>query len=627
MQSQPPLKEKTRGINCDPGPASEAAARVFALNSGIVALQNRCIGGDKLPTTGGADALFAFARSCVQDAGLPSADTNALRTKINYIELNRDDKAHRFVVTSNAFNDGNQLAYLALAIAIAIDSLVFMSGLFGANAVRSPLSDVPSHKGRSARQLEDVVENALLPDKFENAMHALESIQPVSGMVPTAYGSGWTHETLVPENEIGGKLRVLKVLNAGATIGAVRRDETYPARYFIRSELLEFLNQIAKKSFENDKGRVKLSELRKIVTVALQPYVSDHADIVLGHMHPISDKNGFSSEIYMTEVPADDVPIVQRSLNAGSTLDYVQRDDRKEERDRFYVHKDFYRTLATISAEHPKYGRRLTFGHQQLTGPEEAASPVQGGTLQAGSAPTPLAAPPVVPETRQITNAASTPEPDRASVPTPTPVPSETQLKTPTSARPIDDQHADERRLYLDPLIQALSIDPEIYYQLSGPAFGSALATSAAFTEQRQQNTLLEQNLKLRDRQAEQRIEAAYDGLAAKLAGPSASWHRQLLDDARSEIDQNWAILMMLPGGPYEVLFAQMIENYERDAAEDRLAPDKEQMLKNARAIRTAIVSNPRNSATDWQQLEQDLNHVAVGEADAEVVPINSRWA
>ena len=65
-----------------------------------------------------------------------------MAAQMSTIDLNRDDKAHRFVVTWNAFLDGNRLAYLALAIAIAIDSLVFMSGLFGANAVRSPLSDL-----------------------------------------------------------------------------------------------------------------------------------------------------------------------------------------------------------------------------------------------------------------------------------------------------------------------------------------------------------------------------------------------------------------------------------------------------------------------------------------------------
>ena len=90
--------------------------------AGTEAFDANCAGGDKLdradtPT----DALFGFARKCLSDSGLPSKQTDELRTKITFIELNRDDKAHRFVVTWNAFQDGNRLAYLALAIAIGID--------------------------------------------------------------------------------------------------------------------------------------------------------------------------------------------------------------------------------------------------------------------------------------------------------------------------------------------------------------------------------------------------------------------------------------------------------------------------------------------------------------------------
>ena len=62
-----------------------------------------CSGGDKLAANKTADELFGFARRCLQDSALPSQDTDELRTKINYIELSRDDKAHRFVVTWNAF--------------------------------------------------------------------------------------------------------------------------------------------------------------------------------------------------------------------------------------------------------------------------------------------------------------------------------------------------------------------------------------------------------------------------------------------------------------------------------------------------------------------------------------------
>ncbi|MFY0612170.1 MAG: hypothetical protein JXQ99_11630 [Hyphomicrobiaceae bacterium] len=607
MQSQPVLKEQTSRINCDPGAASEAAARVFALNTGLVALQQRCIGGDKLPN-GGADALFAFARSCVQDAGLPSRDTTTLRKQINIIELNRDDKAHRFVVTSNAFQDGNKLAYLALAIAIAIDALVFMSGLFGANAVRSPLSDVPSHKGRSARQLESVVENALLPDKFENAMHALEEIQPISGSAPASLGPGWTHETIVQDGETGSKSLVLKVLNAGATIGAVNRDDTFPARYFIRGELVEFLNQVAKHAFESDKDKVKLSDLRKILTIALQPRVSDNADVVLGHMHPISEMNECTSEIFMHEVEAAQVPVVKRALNAGSTLNFVLRDERKEQNGRYYIHKNFYRTLAMISAEHSAFGR---FGHRQLASPDAIA--VDGGALEAATGAAVIA--------DQLTQARPQITDETFRSPTEATVHID---QSPDGLSPRSEE-AEIRRGFLEKLIQVLGIDPDRYFELSGPTFGAALATSEAFKEQRRQNELLELNLKQRDRQAQQRIADAQKAIDSKIVGEESAFERQMLNDARNEIEDNWPIIMMLPKGPYEVLFEQMIENYEKDAGDGLLDADKETVLKNARTIRNAIATNPRNSIDDWEKLARDLG--SDDDNNAEIVPINSRRA
>ena len=58
-----------------------------------------------------------------------NAFTLWLGAKLSAIDLSRDDKAHRFVVTWNAFLDGNRLAYLSLILAIGVDGLVFMSGL------------------------------------------------------------------------------------------------------------------------------------------------------------------------------------------------------------------------------------------------------------------------------------------------------------------------------------------------------------------------------------------------------------------------------------------------------------------------------------------------------------------
>ncbi len=151
MISTPATKGRMRDIDCDPKQAAEAAAITFALSDGIKLFDQTCSGGDKLEAHKTTDGLYGFARTCLANSGLPAKETDELRTKINFLELSRDDKAHPFVATLNAFQDGNRLAYLALAIAIAMDTLVFMSGLFGANAVRSPLSDVPSTKARSGR--------------------------------------------------------------------------------------------------------------------------------------------------------------------------------------------------------------------------------------------------------------------------------------------------------------------------------------------------------------------------------------------------------------------------------------------------------------------------------------------
>ncbi len=615
-QGDPTTQQSAGAIDCDPGAASEAAARVFALNSGVQKIQENCVGGDKLPVGSGADALFAFARRCVQDAQLSSADTANLRQLINNIELNRDDKAHRFVVTTNAFEDGNKLAYLALAIALAIDTLVFMSGLFGANAVRSPLSDVPSHKGRSARQLEDIVENALLPDKFENARLALREIQPAAkGQVPAELGAGWTHMAVIQVGEAARKAQLIDVLNAGASISAVYRDKDNPTHFFVRGELVEFLHQISKNAFERDGDQVRLAELRKVVTVALQPYVSDHADIVLGHMQPISQHEGYSSEIRMAEVPSYDVPIVRRALNAGATMEVVERrGDGKEEGDRFLIRNEFYRTLAQISADVPKEGKRHDFTRAQIA----AASEIDGGQL-AASRPDAIAGGPM-PQNRQIADehaarsdaAPSRPESEERGLP----------------------NAAEFHRAFVEELIRALDIEPADWHQLDGEAFGRAAAASDVFGRLRTTNIMLDRNIRQRDKHISDRLERAYALLADRLEGEEAGWHRQLLASAREDILQNWQVIMMLPGGPYEVLLEQMIDAYERDDAEGKLDLEKKHLLGNVKAIRARLQANPRDSASAWQRLATELLEISeepdrppTPGADAEVVELKNATA
>jgi len=343
------IKGKVRSIDCDPKQAAEAAGRVFALNAGIAAFQARCAGGDKLNGLTTTDALLGFGRNCLQESGLISKDSADAGARLAAIEMNRDDKAHRFVVTWNAFLDGNRLAYLALVLAIGVDALVFMSGLFGAQALRSPLSDVPSPKARSAEQLQAVIDTALLPHTYENARLMLNAMRP---MAPR---DGFTQRVSLREDDPNAP-DVNRLLNAGATIGAVRHVEANT--YELRSELFEYLSLVAKKSFGADKSHVVLAELERILAVSLLPNVRENVDTVLRYVHPIEDRSTLleklarkdrpelTAEIRLDEVERGDKKVVRHALNAGATLAAVERANNNH----YFISRDFYKALARIRA-------------------------------------------------------------------------------------------------------------------------------------------------------------------------------------------------------------------------------------------------------------------------------------
>ncbi len=169
MISTDATKDRVRNIDCDPKqarklppccsvstPASRPSTELRRRRQGARDRRRR-------------SRFCSFGRKCLQDFGPAEQGKLGHGGEAASIDLNRDDKAHNFVVYLNAFQDGNRLAYLALAIAIGIDSLIFMTGLFGANAVRSPLSDVPSMKARNSQELNAMIETALLPDVFKKA--------------------------------------------------------------------------------------------------------------------------------------------------------------------------------------------------------------------------------------------------------------------------------------------------------------------------------------------------------------------------------------------------------------------------------------------------------------------------
>ncbi len=563
MASTEATKGRVRDIDCDPKQASEAASLMFALNAGARTFTAGCAGGEKLESNKGTDQLFGFARKCLGDSGLPSKETDELRSKINTAELNRDDKAHRFVVTWNAFEDGNRLAYLALSIAIAIDALVFMSGLFGANAVRSPLSDVPSFKARTAQQLEAIIENALLPDTFETARVTLQSLRPITNIA--GFMAEVRPETLDPHTAA----RVLGVLNAGATIHAVEYDEIQ-RRYLVRSELFEFLSVVAKKAFESNEHHVSLAELEKIVGVALLPNLSHNAEVVLHYMHPISEDRGFTAEIKLGEVAPEHLRTVRSTLNAGATLDRVQRAGK--DATHYFIHRDLYKTLALIRAR----TLMMDYGQKQIAA--EGSGERYGGSVTEHSKAIEHR-----PEQRQLPPAAANEDDEE-----------------PESA-------LDVRSRFVAQLLAALRLDPAIYERIEGAAFVAAVAANEAFVRARQSNKALDDHLTERDEQARISLDHAYTLLKGKLrAGESREL--QLLGDAYHEIDQCWSVLMLLPNGPYETVLKEIVEALEADAGSGVLSTEESALYDIARALADAFKANVRTNELSWRRLEANFN-------------------
>ena len=584
MLATPSTKQSVRSIDCDPKAASEAAAGVFALNQGMTTFAANCASGENLEKQGSTDALFGFARKCLADSGLPSTDTDELRTKINLAELNRDDKAHRFVVTWNAFNDGNRLAYLALAIAIAIDALVFMSGLFGANAIRSPLQDVPRQQPRSAQQLESVMEAALQPHPYEAAHAVIEAMHPI------AAESGYTQEILLGQNNTHNRAAVAKVLNAGATIGAVTRDEYDPSRYLIRPELFEFLSIVARRHYESDKDHRRLAELKRLLTVALQPHVGDHAEVVLHNMHPINTRGDLTSEVFLNEVAPEEARIVKRTLNAGSVLAYVVPDERPDQRGRFYVHKDLYRTLCIIAAANPTTGTWL----------EER--PQLGGAGHPRSAN-------LTPPQKQVDASRTQLLADKSDLSHDSPSPDPGNVSRARHDRGIadTDHQPDAYRAYFEgQFLTAVGFDePEhIRHRLAADGVKSAAMDAwKALKHRGLDNPRLDHLVDEFRQKPGEALSREYSNLRSEIGGDRALL--DVLDSVDTGIHENLPVLLLFP----ELgLISYLLYQLEEAVAEDpRANLEEEDLLTRLRAVDNIIRQVDLGDATAWLQIKDTL--------------------
>ncbi|MBU2582807.1 MAG: hypothetical protein KJ622_13925 [Alphaproteobacteria bacterium] len=584
MAATPTTKEVVRDIDCDPKSASEAAGTVFALNNGLEVFRTNCAGGDKLAPHSSTDALFGFARKCLSDSGLPSKDTDELRTKINFAELNRDDKAHRFVVTWNAFSDGNRLAYLALAIAIAIDALVFMSGLFGANAVRSPLQDVPRRHARSAQQLEAVIENALQPHPYENARAAISSMRPIETQ------NGFTQRVTLDDPATPDYHAVLNVLNAACSIGAATEDTSRRNSYLVRPELFEFLSITSHRHYKANDEHRRLAELTRDLTVALQPHVGDHAAIVLHNMHPINEHNEYTSEVLFNEVEGNEKPIVKRALNVGSVLSLVKRDVRPGETDRFYIHRDLYKTLIRISAANPATGSWRD-SRPMLAGSAPGAR--DGGALSAA-------------QPRQVAADAARHE-----------LPDYTKRSSPERV-PAHDIDEDTATVFAERLLGSLGLE---YTDAQGLLTFSSMQKAVsglrkALDEQSLDNAHLKTLLREYEEDARDRIAKAYSELRRGLNGDQEK--NAIASMVEEKLTELCPILILLPKLD---IFNQLIEAMDqKSAVEDEHCPEDQTLLEQLVAARGILLTSDVNEPQTWQAAAAALRETGGTNEDGELI-------
>ncbi len=618
--STPATRDKIAGIDCDPKSAAEAAARVFALNAGVLAFDAQCAGGEKLARHKTTDDLFAFARSCVQDSGLGSKDTDELRQKINFIELNRDDKANRFVVTWNAFQDGNRLAYLSLAIAIAVDGLVFMSGLFGANAVRSPLSDVPTSKARSAEQLEGIMDNALLPHRFENARIVIEAMHADTS-VP-----GYTAIVDLRELDPQDATVVRRVLNAGATIGAVLRNPEEPTVYAVRPELYEYLAMTGARAFEKHGKlvqedvveKVRQGELEKMVRVALLPDEMTNAETVLHYAHPMNaTDDGYMSQIILKQVKVEDVAVVRRVLNAGAAHRAVRITPNVEDAP-YELHTDLYKTLSRIrarmllssgpaalqiaQAQRARDGGRLT----------EALPQIQSITPRKG-----------LPDSRS-TGRDFNVEPTKASNTNVPPTPDRFAEGRPQAPRgrpvhavepELSEPHASafDQELCEHFAREMLTFHPEqIAYVRDQHQTIDVAALEMALGNVMRYDDQVRSALQQAKTGLEESIEAGRGSFDGFMSGPPDAASR--LNDLADTLKRMTALMVLMPGQAYGNIVQTMEAQLDKDHAEGRLDPYQTTQRDLLRR-HMAELSQADRSADHWQAIIASLNAFGRGMA------------
>jgi hypothetical protein len=450
-----------------------------------------------------------------------------------------------------------------------------MSGLFGANAVRSPLSDVPTTKARSAEQLEAIVEAALLPDIFTKARTARRAMHPARPI------DGFTHEVDLTELDPSTAANVRDVLNAGATIGAVRREDR-PGHYMIRSELYEFLSEIIKRELKANKAdatqSLKLNELEDRIAEALVPDIGRGANIVLHYMHAANEKDGFSSIIEFNQVAPENALPVRNVLNVGARFGKVRR--YQNDTSRYEVHGDVHSALSSLRA-------RIMMS--------AAASPQQHGSIDHSAAYGGHLNP---------SQAEIAPAPAPAALQGPDSVAQKTapEKDTKQQDRSIEPAKLLERytREYWYELLSSLGLGTSAGQQIARPGIQeAAVAAWHALTQQAAANAPLRRFLMQHEEVQQSAIGQTYSSL--RRAANNDATRLTALDQAESMIQERLGALMLFPDNG---LLGYVVDELERAAAPDNgQQPGEQALLDLLRNVKAEMDRADLSDARIWNRV------------------------
>jgi hypothetical protein len=329
---------------CDAKGLNELTGPIFDANAARDAYARECgsTGFEGLDT----EELLHLGQRCLQIAAVQNAATASFQARLRQTSLQRDDRAHRFIVTWNAFFDRNQLAFVALFIAFAMDGLIFMSGLYGASARAELAASAAAAANKRLRASTIVLDAALMPDPAERARLALESIDF------SRSGRGAVGEVDLAGIDASRIAGLRAVLNAAMVIGLARPSE-HGGRYAIHPNLIELLSGRIDRALAQGSGATLDAVPSDLLRLSLGYDGQAIIQLLLRAARPLPPDQEFTHEIEADWLPRHAREQLLAVLNAGIAEANVAVESHAP--DRYLLRPAFFLALVrAVSAETPR---------------------------------------------------------------------------------------------------------------------------------------------------------------------------------------------------------------------------------------------------------------------------------